>query len=243
MQFTADGIICAVRRHGETGVIVRLLTAEHGLIAGYVRGGRSRVSRPILLPGNLVSARFSTRQPGQLASLTPELRHSRAPLMSEPLAAAAVEWICASTAAALPEEQQDPALYTALTALLDIVELAGAARRWASSLARYELLLLEAAGEPLSLCACAVTGDTADLAYVSPKSGAAVSRAAAGGHEHRLLPLPPFLYRDDVPDGDQIAQGLRLTGYFVRRRLFNERHDAMLGARERLMARLEQALM
>src|SRR3546814_891239 len=131
-------IICAVRHHGEHGVIARLMTPDNGLMAGYVRGGRSTRLRPVLMPSNLVQAEFRARTGEQLASLTVELEHSRGPLFGEPLPAAAIVWSCALTAAALPEEQAYPLLYETLDGLLSAIEAAPAARGWAVALVRYE---------------------------------------------------------------------------------------------------------
>jgi DNA repair protein RecO (recombination protein O) len=146
VQLSAPAIVCAVRLHGEHGVIARLMTAQAGLLAGYVRGGRSRRVRPVLIPGNIVAAEFRARTEEQLASLTVELAHSRAPLMREPLAAAAIDWATVLTAAALPEGQPYPALYDALDAVLSAVELGVVPRVWASALIRYETLLLAQLG-------------------------------------------------------------------------------------------------
>lgn len=138
----ASAIICAVRNHGETGTIVRALTAEYGLVAGYVRGGRSRLMRPVLIPSNIVDAAWKFRGGAQLASLTVELIRSRAPLMAEPLAAAALDWVTALAAATLPEGHPYPQLYLALDGVINAVEAAPAARGWSAALARYEQLLL-----------------------------------------------------------------------------------------------------
>jgi DNA repair protein RecO (recombination protein O) len=146
MRLETDAIIVAVRGHGEHGAIVRALTPGEGVQAGYVRGGRSRRLRPVLMPGNLVHAEFRARTEEQLAHLTIELVHSRAFLLSEPLAAAAIEWACALTATALPEGQPYPLLYEGLDGLLGAVEAAPSARGWASALVRYELLVLGEAG-------------------------------------------------------------------------------------------------
>ena len=146
MQITTTAIVCAVRAHGEAGAIVRTLTQEHGLLAGYVRGGRSRANRPVLMPGNIVKGAWRARTAEQLPSLTVELEQSRAPLFGEPLAASGIEWATAMTAAALPEHHPYPALYAGLSALLDAIEAAPSARGWAVALARYEALLLSALG-------------------------------------------------------------------------------------------------
>src|SRR5687768_13879700 len=139
MRIETQAIICAVRPHGEHGAIARALTPQDGLQAGYVRGGRSRRLRPILLAGNLVQAEFRARTDEQLAHLSVELVASRAPLHVEALPAAAIDWACSLSAAALPEGQPYPRLYEALDAVLSLVEAAPSAKGWASALVRYEL--------------------------------------------------------------------------------------------------------
>ncbi len=237
-----SGIVCALRAHGEHGAVARLLTPDHGLVAGYVRGGRSRALRPVLLPGNAVKAEFRARTEDQLASLTVELEHSRAPLLGEPLPAAAIDWACALTAAALPEGTPYPTLYEALDGVLGAVEAAPAARGWAAALVRYELLLLAELGFGLDLSRCAATGAADDLAFVSPRSAAAVSRAGAEGYEARLLPLPPFLLQGGAGDWPQIMDGLRLTGFILERSVLTERRADVMAARERLVDRLKRAV-
>ncbi|GAA3251221.1 hypothetical protein GCM10020258_06790 [Sphingomonas yabuuchiae] len=195
MHLVAPAIILSVRPHGEHGAIVRALTRADGVQPGYVRGGRSRALRPVLQPGNAIIGEWRARTAEQLAALTIEPGHSRAGLHSEPLAAAGIEWLCALTAATLPEEQPYPILYDAFDAVLTAIESAPSARGWAGALVRYELLLLGQLGFGLDLERCTVTGGTDDLAYVSPKSGAAVSVGAAFGYEARLFPLPTFLGR------------------------------------------------
>ncbi|MGK2910451.1 MAG: DNA repair protein RecO [Sphingobium sp.] len=241
-HLTTPAIICAVRHHGEHGAIVRAMTPRHGLVSGYVRGGRSRQVRPVLQPGNIVQAEFRTRTPDQLASLTVEMIHSRAPLLAEPLPAAAIDWTCALTAAALPEENAYPALHDALDGVLTAIEAAPAARGWAVALCRYELLLLTELGFGLDLDQCTVTGSRDDLAYVSPKSAAAVSRAAAAGYEARLLPLPPFLSAGGQAEWPDILNGLTLTGHFLERLILTDRRRDVLAARERLVERLKRAV-
>ena len=146
MHLRAQALILGVRQHGEHGAIVRALTREAGMVAGYVRGGRSRNIRPILQPANLVVGEWRARTEEQLAGLTVELVHSRAPLYSEPLAAAALEWVTALTAVALPENQPYPRLYAALDGMIGAIEAAPAARGWAVALVRYEDLMLAELG-------------------------------------------------------------------------------------------------
>lgn len=242
-SLTASAIVCAVRAHGEHGAILRALTAEAGLVAGYVRGGRSTRMRPILMAGNLVALELRARTEEQLAGATAELLASRAPLLAEPLAAAAIDWLTSLTAATLPESQPYPALYSALSAVLDAIGVASSARQWAAALARYELLLLAELGFGLNLDECVVTGSSDNLAFISPKSGGAVSVGVAAGYEERLFRLPPFLRGQDAspPMGD-VLDGLIITGHFLDRDLLDGRNRDLLTSRERLIDRLGRAV-
>ena len=242
MHLVADALILAVRAHGEHGAVVRGFTRRDGVQPGYVRGGHSRRLRPVLQPANVVRGEWRARTDAQLAALTVELVHSRAALHAEPLAAAALEWLTALTAAALPEAQPYPRLHDALSAALDAVEAAPSAKGWAAALARYELLLLAELGFGLDLSACVATGATDDLAFVSPKSGGAVSRAAAHGYEARLFALPPFLVAGGAAEWPDVLAALALTGHFLERDVLVDRRRDTLAARERLVARLKRAV-
>jgi DNA repair protein RecO (recombination protein O) len=241
MRLLTEAIVCASRAHGEHGAIVRALTPGEGMQPGFVRGGKSRRLRPILMPGNLIQAEYRSRTEEQLAQLGVELIHSRAPLFSEALAAAGIEWACALTASALPEGQPYPQLYHALDGLLWAIEAAPSARGWTAALVRYELLLLGELGFGPDLSECAATGARDGLAFVSPRSGRAVSEAAAAEYRHRLLPLPPYLLDGSrTPGWEDIGNGLRLTGHFLARDLLIERQADVLAARERLVERVKR---
>jgi DNA repair protein RecO (recombination protein O) len=238
MHIAATAIVCSVRAHGEHGALARLLTPVDGLQPGYVRGGHSRRLRPVLMPGNLVAADLRARSDEQLAALTVELVHSRAGLFAEPLPAAAIEWVTALTATALPEGLAYPPLYEALDGVLAAIEAAPSARGWAGALVRYELLLLSELGFGLDLAACAATGGTVDLAYVSPRSGQAVSHEAGAPYADRLLPLPRFLIEGGEAGWGEVRDALRLSGVFLARVLLPSRKAGVLDARERLASRV-----
>lgn len=146
MQLRAPAIVCATRPHGETAAIARLLTEEAGIVAAYVAGGRGRQLRPVLIPGNLVEADLRSKTDEQLPFARIELLESRGPWLSEPLPAAAISWVTALAAAALPERQSFPALYQALAAVLDAICVAPSARGWVMSLLSFEVLLLRELG-------------------------------------------------------------------------------------------------
>src|SRR6185503_9335419 len=146
MHLRAPAILLAARPHGETAVVARLLTHEHGVVAGYVAGGRGRQLRPVVIPGNVVELQLSARSDSQLPFARLELVESRGPWFGEPLAAAAIGWACALTATALPERQPYPSLHDALGGLLDAICHAPSARGWTGALVGYEALLLRELG-------------------------------------------------------------------------------------------------
>src|SRR6478735_6450584 len=146
MHFRAPAILLSARAHGETAVIARMLTEKHGVVAGYVAGGRGRRLRPVSIPGNRVDLQLSARSDSQLPFARLELLASRGPWLGEPLPAAAIGWACALTATALPERQPYPTLYQALTGLLTAICHAPSARGWMVGLAGYETLLLRELG-------------------------------------------------------------------------------------------------
>lgn len=146
MQIRAPAILVAARQHGETAVVARFLTAEFGVVAGYVAGGRGRRLRPVVIPGNLVDLQLSARSESQLPFARVELVESRGPWLGEPLAAAAIGWLAALTATALPERQPYPSLFEALEGALTAVCHAPSARGWAGALVGYEVLLLRELG-------------------------------------------------------------------------------------------------
>ena len=146
MHVRAPAILVSARQHGETAVVGRFLTEEYGLVAGYVAGGRGRQLRPVVIPGNRVDLQLSARSESQLPFAKVELVDSRGPWLGEPLAAAAIGWVCALTATALAERQPYPTLYEALGGTLDAICHAPSARGWASALVGYEGLLLRELG-------------------------------------------------------------------------------------------------
>ena len=146
MELKTPALVCAARPHGETAVIARLLTPGHGMLAAYVAGGRGRVLRPVLVPGNLVAADIRSRDERRLPFAALELLASRGQWLTEPLPAAAMAWATALTASALPERHPYPALFEALSALLDAICHAPSARGWVPAMIAYESLLLRELG-------------------------------------------------------------------------------------------------
>tara|TARA_R110000787_G_scaffold16887_5_gene53259 strand:+ start:4139 stop:4777 length:639 start_codon:yes stop_codon:yes gene_type:complete len=211
-------------------------------MSGYVRGAHSRTMRPVLIPSNIVQADYRARTEEQLASMTAELQQSRGPFLGEPLASAALDWVTALTAAVLPEEHSYPQIHSALSALLDAICGAPSAKGWAVALVRYELLLLSELGFGLALDKCAVTGSAEDLVYISPKSAMAVSAGAGALYKDRLLPLPAFLKEPVTSEWDEIFDGLRVTGFFLKRHFFDDRRKDVMATRSVLVDRLKRVV-
>jgi len=239
MQWQDEGLVLAARRHGESSAVVSLFTQAHGRYAGLVRGGAGRRARPVYEPGNRLRVIWRARLADQLGAFSAELQTAiAARLLDDPDRLAALGAACALLEASLPERDPHPLLYSQLSELMDVLM---EQKSWPERYVRFELALLAELGFGLDLQACAVTGQSTDLAYVSPRSGRAVSRQGAGKYADRLLPLPGFLLGREPADPAQIQAGLRLTGAFLRRHLFDASERAMPNARERLVRQLARS--
>ncbi len=239
MEWSDEAVLLSARPHGEGSAIVELFTARHGRHLGVVRGGASRRMAPLLQPGAQVSAAWRARLAEHIGAFTLEPLRSRAAVLGDPLGLAALGSVCALLRQALPERAPHPGLWAATVAYLDALVAGGNAGGDPSGEAylRWELGLLADLGFGLDLSACAVTGAREGLAYVSPRTGRAVSAAAAGDWAERLFPLPPFLVRGTAPRPGEVAQGLAITGHFLARELAPADRP-LPEARARLVARL-----
>lgn len=243
MDWRDEGALLAVRRHGESAAIIEVFTPAHGRHAGVVPGGASRRLAPLLQPGAQLDLTWRARLEDHLGTFAVEPLRSRSGLLGDRTALAALNAVCALLHTALPEREPHPGLYAATIGLLDrLGDAAGTGPGWAPDYLRWELGLLEDLGYGLDLSACAVTGARDDLAYVSPKSGRAVARGAAGDWADRLLPLPPCLLGQGPASAEEIAAALRTTGHFLEHRLFPDLGTRpMPEARRRLAALLPRA--
>ncbi len=239
MEWQDEAIVLEARRHGEHDAVLVLFTFEHGRHLGLVRGGAGRRLRPLLQRGNRLACVWKARLSDQLGSYRIEpMRMFASAILHQPLSLAALDASCALLNAGLGERDPHPRLYAALLALLE--RLAADMPDWPPTYVRFELLLLAELGFGLDLSACAVTGRKEGLAFVSPRTGRAVSRQGAGEWAPRLLPLPAFLTDGGEADDEQIAQGLRLTGHFIRRHLLAPADRRMPAAREHLLSLWEK---
>ena len=233
-EWQTDAIIISVRPHGEVNGVVSLLTADHGLHAGLVRGVTSRKMRGTVQPGNRVRVRWRARLSEQLGQMQVELTQAvAARFLDSPMRLAGLASICALLEGALPEREPHAGLYTGTGALLSLITMDEDDKGWLEGYIKWELGLLHAAGYRLDLDRCAASGETTNLAYVSPKSGVAVSQNHAGEFANRLLALPRFLGGVACPAHDWVA-GLDLTGHFLAKRIFAAHNADIPAARRRL---------
>jgi DNA repair protein RecO (recombination protein O) len=238
MDWRDTGFVLIARRHGESGLIAELLTAEHGRHAGLVRGGQSPKRRALLQPGNLVAASWRGRLEEHLGAFDIELvRAHAATLINDADRLAALSSAAALVALALPEREPHSDVYQGFATLIEALDSAGP---WPQRYVRWECGLLAALGYGLDLSACAATGVNDDLAYVSPRTGRAVSRSAGAPYHDKLLPLPDFLHHDGDADGVEIVAGLTMTGYFLHHHLLAPQGRTLPEARARLADRLRR---
>jgi DNA repair protein RecO (recombination protein O) len=237
MEWRDEGVILSVRKHGETSAIAEILTPEHGRCMGLVRGGRSRLQRPVLQPGNFVQATWRARIEDHLGTFVFEpLKLSAGTIMEDAFRLSGLTTLATLTQT-LPEREPHQRLYAAFQIVLDAMDKD---EHWPALLVRWELGLLEELGFGLDLSKCAATGLLNDLAYVSPKTGRAVGQVAGEPYHDKLLELPQFLLGQPITSMDDVLLGFKLTGYFLERHIFEPRGLQMPQSRAWIISELAQ---
>jgi DNA repair protein RecO (recombination protein O) len=243
MEWRDEGLVIGVRRHGEHSAIVEVMTRSHGRHLGLVRGGRSARLTAALQPGNSLGLVWRARLDEHLGAFAVEPLSARAGrLMGSAMALAGITYL-AALARLLPERDPHEAVYEALTLLADRLDEPGIAP---ALVALFETQFLAECGFRLDLSRCAATGARDDLAYVSPRSGRAVSLAAGAPWRDQLLPLPAFLRDgarlDAPPRAEEIADGFRMTGFFLQRDVFEGRGEPLPDSRRAFLAAAAKAM-
>jgi len=236
MDWTDDGIVLSARKHGETSAIITLLTRDHGRHLGLVRGGNGKRARGILQPGNKVEARWQARLAEHLGAFQCEMTEAfAARVLRDALKLSALSAACAVAEGALAEREPHQPVFEGLLALLGSFEHDD----WPSAYVKWELGLLGEVGFALDLSECASTGQNDQLAYVSPKSGRAVSLVAGEPYKDKLLALPQFLlHPGEGGSAADVLEGLKLTGYFLAKNVFQHAGKVLPASRDRLTERL-----
>ena len=236
MDWDAPAIVLDARPFGESDAIATVMTEAHGLHRGLARGGGSRTQAAIWQPGNLVQARWVARLADQLGSISAEMVHAgAAAVMDDVLALAMLTAACAIAEGALPEREPHPRTFLGLVRLIAHLPRGAV---MLPALIEWEAELLAELGYGLDLTTCAVTGATTGLAFVSPRTGRAVTAAAAGVWQSRLLPLPGFMVRANTSSAADWRDGLALTGHFLARDAFGAHHRPLPPARQMLYDRV-----
>jgi DNA repair protein RecO (recombination protein O) len=236
MEWEAPAIVLDTRRFGEGDALATVMTAEHGLHRGLARGGGSRAGTPVWQTGNLLQIRWVARLTDQLGSFSAEMIHPGAAMaMDDAMALAMLTAACAVAEGVLPEREPHP---RAFEALVGLVANLPRGIDMLTDLVRWEALLLADLGYGLDLAQCAVTGDTTGLAFVSPRTGRAVTAAASGLWKDRLLKLPGFLAGGNMASPEDWRDGLRLTGHFLERDAFGHLNKGLPQARLMLYERV-----
>jgi DNA repair protein RecO (recombination protein O) len=240
MEWSEEGIVVGTRRHGETDVILEVVTAGRGRHLGLVKGGRSRRLRPVVQPGNTLALTWRARLDEHLGNFRVEPVTERSGLTASAVGAFGLA-LAAVHLRLLPERDPHPRLYAALAALLDSLDRPALA---AEMMARFELMLLDELGFGLDLTSCAATGGRDELIYVSPKSGRAVSREAGAPYADRLLPLPAFLLASAGENGEPeaVQKAFLLTGYFLERHVFDARGEGLPEVRLNFLRAIRSAV-
>lgn len=244
MRIRDRALFLSARPHAEHAAVVRLLTEQRGLVAAYVNGARSKKMRGILAPGNLLFAELDRRGGGDLWTARIEADRIYHGLSQSGLSLAIVAWLGALLSDVLPEDEPHPLLFEQWAACCELLEAGADALSAGRALAEFELSLLTELGFRLDLTACAVTGETERLAFLSPKSGRAVTQEGAGPYRERLFPLPAFfLDRAEPADADDVVAGLRITRHFLMRDLVPDvRAERLDALRQQIDARLDRLL-
>jgi DNA repair protein RecO (recombination protein O) len=239
MNWSDEGIVLSARKHGESAAIVTLLTRTNGRYSGLVHGGSGSRGRGIYQTGNLVSADWRARLSEHLGKMSCELlRPYSAALMTERLPLLALISAGAILERLLPEREPHPETFERFRAL---IESLGDGPDWVTGYVHWERRLLEDLGYGLDLTACAATGTTDDLIYVSPRTGCAVSAGAGGPYSDKLLKLPAFfLGSTDRMTRDDIRDGLRVTGHFLARCAKDANAGDLPAARAQFVDRLRR---
>ena len=238
MEWSDEGVVLTSRRHGEASAVVVLLTREHGRHAGLLRGANSTRVRGTLQPGNRVQATWKARLAEHLGTYQVELKESHAPeLFDDPLKLAGLGAALAVSDRSLPEREPHSAIYKGFLALIATMEQTELGSAWVGAYVRWELGLLGELGFGLDLSRCTATGAKDSLAFVSPRSGRAVSLTAGEPYRKKLLGLPKFLSGQGDGDEADLMLGLELTGFFLERHVFGAHGEHAPAARSRFLER------
>lgn len=233
-NWSDEGFVISARIQGESNAVIGVFTKSHGRHMGLLHGGSSRAKKPLIELGNFVSAQWQARLDEQLGTYQLELiKAYSASMLDDPLKLSALSSVCALLEQALPEREPQEVIYNATSALFDVFHLSDDCAQWLPIYLKWELGMLEALGFGLDLSRCAVSGESGQLDYVSPRTGHGVQAAHAGPYKERLLALPACLGGGQTLE-NELEAGLQLTGHFLQKHIYALIHKDLPQARIRL---------
>ena len=233
-NWSDEGFVISARIQGESNAVIGVFTKQHGRHMGLLHGGSSRAKKPVIELGNFVSAQWQARLDEQLGTFQLELiKAYSASMLDDPVKLSALTCVCALLEQALPEREPHEVIFNATSALFDVFHLSDDCEQWLPIYLKWELGMLEALGFGLDLSRCAVSGESGQLDYVSPRTGHGVQAAHAGPYKERLLALPACLGGGRLLD-NELEAGLQLTGHFLQKHIYALIHKDLPQARIRL---------
>ncbi len=239
MNWTDDAFVLSSKRHGESSVILYLLTKNRGKHAGFIRSINKKNIKSTIQPGNLVRVNWRARVEESLGNYNLELIESLSTnFLYNPIYLLTLSSICSLCNETLPEREPVPSIYTCVNEIINL--FSEQKEILISKYIFFELDMLSSLGFGLDLSSCVLTGSRKDLAWVSPKSGKAVSYNSGLEYSNKLLYLPPFLIEKKyTKDIGEIFKALTLTGYFLKKFLYKDMGRNLPLNRIRLFQKIE----
>ncbi len=204
---TEKALLLHVRPMGEKACLLSLFTPEKGRFSGIVK---SKTPPDI---ASFVDGRWQARLEEQTGTFyIDNIRPFSVAFLDDKKRLAVLLTVCELLHQLLPERQPSEDFYNETICFLNHLE----DDDFLENYLRWEVKLLSAIGFGLDFSSCAGGGDSTDLAYVSPKTGRAVSREKGLPYHDKLLVLPRFMWQSDIPAmREDLLRGFVLTTAFL----------------------------
>lgn len=220
MKFEDVGYIINVRKHGDKSVILTVLTKDNGKLIGYVKGALSKKTLPIYQVGNFVHIEAYSRLEENMLSFRVEpINYNAVNFMGDMKKLETLMVFCSLCNSCLQEKEPLGRFFFYVVSFFDfIVE-----ENWLVHYAFFEFYLLDFLGVGLDLSECAVTGETSNLCYVSPKTGRAVTKEVGDEYSNRLYKFPKFIIENNYnPSFEELMDLFDMTEFFLSKNFFRE---------------------
>ncbi len=227
MKFSDHGIIISLKKYGENSLIVKVFSQHHGVYRGFVKSVKSSKDKVNFQIGNLISFEYRARIEENLGQFfaVDLVRSFCAKMMFDKLRLSCATSVFSIIDSVFLERDNHQMLFDKLQDFLQKLSDENCQKKeFLAEYIRLELKILKTLGYGIDLSSCAVTESEDDLVFVSPKSGRAVSYQAGKPYENKLLKLPNFLISTSDHDDEQLIDGLKLSGFFLEKFVFEEKN-------------------